>query len=106
MEFESLFPMTPAALIAALCITSVVDVPKNKTTMAWEVPAECSPEAKSEARISESVAAAPVKPTRAKRKMASRCDGSKAECRISRNECGAEFNDWYWKKGRRKFRCR
>lgn len=48
--------------------------------------------------------AAAVKP-RAKR-MVSRCDGSASECRMSRAECGAEFNDWYWKKGRRKFRCR
>lgn len=52
------------------------------------------------------VAAAPVKPMRVKRQMASRCDGTASECRMSRAECGREFADWRTSKGRRKFRCR
>lgn len=51
----------------------------------------------------EAAAAVPVKPVR---KMASRCDGTASECKISRAECGQEFADWRTSKGRRKFRCR
>lgn len=96
--------LTDLALLAALCtspecLTACVSPlePEPKLKITFALPSPCVYRAPPRVEVA---AAVPVK------RKASRCDGSKAECKISRAECGAEFNDWYWKKGKRKFRCR
>lgn len=107
--------MTPAdlALLAALCISpecrsacvSPLE-PAPEINITFALPSPCVYRVVAAKPVVEFAAA--VKP-RAKRKMASRCDGSKAECRMSNRVCvgGWPRADWYKRKdGSRGYRCR
>lgn len=97
--------LTDLALLAALCtspecLTACVSPlePEPKLNITFALPSPCVYRAPPRVEVA---AAVPVK-----RKMASRCDGTASECRMSRPVCGRERSDWYSNKhGRRKFKC-